>query len=151
MALGGVISFDRDILTANFFEMDNFLTRSWEGVLALAQLPGSLCQDQTIIEGCLFVFYYLVPGHRQWHIDGGRQAIRKFTLWLLLLVFIGTLQTSVERGHAWIVVCDVAHGILIEDVLVELFWLLVGCHGLRQLWHRCLLAIIQGVRWTVEG
>ena len=51
MALGGVISFDRDILTADFFEMDNFLTRSREGILALAQLPGSLRQDQAIIEG----------------------------------------------------------------------------------------------------
>ena len=79
MALGGVISFDRDILTADFFEMDNFLTRGREGILALAQLPGCLRQDQTIIER-LFVFYYLVPGHGQWHIDGGRQAIRKFTL-----------------------------------------------------------------------
>ena len=60
--------------------MDNFLTRSREGILALAQLPGSLRQDQAIIEGRFFVFYYLVPGHGQWHIDGGRQCIRKFAL-----------------------------------------------------------------------
>ena len=64
MALGGVISFDRDILTANFFEMDNFLTRSREGILALAQLPGRLRQDQAIIKGHLVVFNYLVPSHR---------------------------------------------------------------------------------------